>query len=63
MVRTEITLFLKNVPGELAKLTLMFSENNINRPGTHQMNNPNPGRILLARSARQISTSICTPVT
>ena len=30
MVRTEITLFLKNVPGELAKLTLMFSENNIN---------------------------------
>ncbi len=30
MVRTEITLFLKNVPGELAKLTLMFSENKIN---------------------------------
>ena len=30
MVRTEITLFLKNVSGELAKLTLMFSENNIN---------------------------------
>lgn len=30
MVRTEITLFLKNVPGELAKLTLMFSENQIN---------------------------------
>ena len=30
MVRTEITLFLKNVPGELAKLTLMFSESNIN---------------------------------
>ncbi len=30
MVRTEITLFLKNVPGELAKLTLLFSENKIN---------------------------------
>ena len=30
MVRTEITLFLKNVPGELAKLTKMFSENKIN---------------------------------
>ena len=30
MVRTEITLFLKNVPGELAKLTLMLSESNIN---------------------------------
>ncbi len=30
MVRTEITLFLKNVPGELAKLTSMFSDNEIN---------------------------------
>ncbi len=30
MVRTEITLFLKNVPGELSKLTLMLAENNIN---------------------------------
>ncbi len=30
MVRTEITLFLKNVPGELAKLTSMFSSNGIN---------------------------------
>ena len=30
MVRTEITLFLKNVPGELAKLTSMFSNNEIN---------------------------------
>lgn len=30
MVRTEITLFLKNIPGELAKLTLLFSENKIN---------------------------------
>ena len=30
MVRTEITLFLKNVPGELAKLTLLLSENKIN---------------------------------
>ncbi|MBN2807942.1 MAG: amino acid-binding protein [Deltaproteobacteria bacterium] len=30
MVRTEITLFLKNVPGELARLTLMFSDNEIN---------------------------------
>ena len=30
MVRTEITLFLKNVPGELAKLTAMFSDNKIN---------------------------------
>ena len=30
MVRTEITLFLKNVPGELAKLTSLFSGNEIN---------------------------------
>ncbi|MEA3333749.1 MAG: amino acid-binding protein [Pseudomonadota bacterium] len=30
MVRTEITLFLKNVPGELGKLTLLLSENKIN---------------------------------
>ncbi len=30
MVRTEITLFLKNIPGELAKLTLLLSENKIN---------------------------------
>ena len=30
MVRTEISLFLKNVPGELSKLTLMLAENNIN---------------------------------
>ncbi len=30
MVRTEITLFLKNVPGELAKLTAIFSDNKIN---------------------------------
>ena len=30
MVRTEITLFLKNVPGELAQLTLLLSENKIN---------------------------------
>ena len=30
MVRTEITLFLKNVPGELARLTELFSDNGIN---------------------------------
>ena len=30
MVRTEITLFLKNVPGKLAELTSMFSNNEIN---------------------------------
>ncbi|MEA1923028.1 MAG: amino acid-binding protein [Pseudomonadota bacterium] len=30
MVRTEITLFLKNIPGELAKLTSLLSENKIN---------------------------------
>jgi len=30
MVRTEITLFLKNVPGELAKLTALISDNQIN---------------------------------
>ncbi|MCK5681816.1 amino acid-binding protein [bacterium] len=30
MVRTEITLFLKNVPGELGKLTSLISKNNIN---------------------------------
>ncbi|MCD6430740.1 MAG: amino acid-binding protein [Deltaproteobacteria bacterium] len=30
MVRTEITLFLKNVPGELAQLTSLLSENKIN---------------------------------
>ena len=30
MVRTEITLFLKNVPGELARLTELFSKNGIN---------------------------------
>jgi hypothetical protein len=30
MVRTEISLFLKNVPGELGKLTSLFSNENIN---------------------------------
>ncbi|MBN2331569.1 MAG: amino acid-binding protein [Deltaproteobacteria bacterium] len=30
MVRTEISLFLKNAPGELARLTLMLAENKIN---------------------------------
>jgi hypothetical protein len=30
MVRTEISLFLKNVPGELGKLATMMSENGIN---------------------------------
>jgi hypothetical protein len=30
MVRTEISLFLENVPGELGKLTLMLSEARIN---------------------------------
>ena len=30
MVRTEISLFLKNAPGELAKLSLLFSEEKIN---------------------------------
>jgi hypothetical protein len=30
MVRTEISLFLKNAPGELGKLTLLLSEANIN---------------------------------
>ena len=30
MVRTEITLFLKNVPGELAQLTSLLSENKLN---------------------------------
>ena len=30
MVRTEISLFLKNAPGELGKLTLLFSEADIN---------------------------------
>ena len=30
MVRTEISLFLENVPGELGKLTSMFSEAGIN---------------------------------
>jgi hypothetical protein len=30
MVRTEITLFLKNIPGELAKLTALISNNQIN---------------------------------
>ena len=30
MVRTEITLFLKNIPGELAKLSKLFSANIIN---------------------------------
>jgi hypothetical protein len=30
MVRTEITLFLKNIPGELAKLTALISDNQIN---------------------------------
>ncbi len=30
MVRTEITLFLKNVPGELARLTELFSQRGIN---------------------------------
>ena len=30
MVRTEITLFLKNIPGELAKLSKLFFENKIN---------------------------------
>jgi len=30
MVRIEISLFLKNVPGELAELTELFSEANVN---------------------------------
>ncbi len=30
MVRTEISLFLKNIPGELGKLSSLFAENNIN---------------------------------
>ncbi|MBN2704951.1 MAG: amino acid-binding protein [Deltaproteobacteria bacterium] len=30
MVRTEINLFLKNLPGELARLTLLLSENQVN---------------------------------
>jgi len=30
MVRTEISLFLKNVPGELGKLSSLFADNNIN---------------------------------
>jgi hypothetical protein len=30
MVRTEISLFLKNAPGELARLSLLFSEEGIN---------------------------------
>ena len=30
MVRTEISLFMKNVPGELGKLASMFGENGIN---------------------------------
>jgi hypothetical protein len=30
MVRTEISLFLKNVPGELGKLSSLFSDNGIN---------------------------------
>jgi hypothetical protein len=30
MVRTEISLFMKNVPGELGKLATLFGENGIN---------------------------------
>lgn len=30
MIRTEISLFLKNVPGELGRLTLLFAEEKIN---------------------------------
>ncbi len=30
MVRTEISLFLKNIPGELGRLSLLLSEANIN---------------------------------
>ena len=30
MIRTEISLFLKNVPGELGKLSSLLAENNIN---------------------------------
>ena len=30
MIRTEISLFLKNIPGELGKLTALMSENDIN---------------------------------
>jgi len=30
MVRTEISLFLKNIPGELGKLASLFSNDNIN---------------------------------
>ncbi|MBW1642041.1 MAG: amino acid-binding protein, partial [Deltaproteobacteria bacterium] len=30
MVRTEISLFLNNAPGELGKLSSLFSENGIN---------------------------------
>ncbi len=30
MVRTEISLFMKNVPGELGKLTSMFADEGIN---------------------------------
>ena len=30
MVRTEISLFMKNIPGELGKLTSLFADQNIN---------------------------------
>ena len=30
MVRTEISLFLKNIPGELGRLASLFSNDNIN---------------------------------
>ncbi|MBU4131339.1 MAG: ACT domain-containing protein, partial [Proteobacteria bacterium] len=30
MIRREISLFLKNVPGELGKLTALFGDANIN---------------------------------
>ncbi len=30
MIRTEISLFLKNIPGELADLTALFGDNSIN---------------------------------
>jgi len=30
MVRTEISLFLKNIPGELGKLSLILSDNDVN---------------------------------
>ena len=38
MIRTEISLFLKNVPGELARLAGLFSEASINVDALHRIN-------------------------